>query len=117
MAFPEGQRSPDGRLMDFKGGIFAMATKAKVPIVPISLSHTHAVMPANSFFPVQPGNGKLRVHIHKPIDPAGKTEDELVALVREALLSEMPEDQHPYPKIASPDDVIEEKKLDPSPVA
>lgn len=98
MAFPEGARSEDGRLMNFKGGIFSMATKANVPIVPISLSHTHAVMPANSLFPVQPGNGKLHVHVHESIDPNGKTDDELAALVQEALLSQMPRDQHPLAK-------------------
>ena len=38
MAFPEGTRSRDGKLAKkFKGGVFAMATKSKVPIVPISL--------------------------------------------------------------------------------
>jgi len=95
MAFPEGARSKDGKLMDFKGGIFSMAIKAKVPIVPISLSHTHAIMPANSLFPVQSGNGKLHVHIHKPIDPNGKTDEELTDLVRQALLSQMPREQHP----------------------
>ena len=41
MAFPEGTRSRDGRLAKkFKGGVFAMATKTGVPIVPISLVGT-----------------------------------------------------------------------------
>ena len=40
MAFPEGKRSSDGRLAEFKGGIFSMAVKAGVPIVPISISNT-----------------------------------------------------------------------------
>ena len=34
VAFPEGTRSKDGRLREFKGGVFSMATKARVPIVP-----------------------------------------------------------------------------------
>ena len=37
MAFPEGKRSKDGRLMEFKGGLFSMAVKTKVPIVPITI--------------------------------------------------------------------------------
>lgn len=97
MAFPEGARSKDGKLMDFKGGIFAMAMKAKVPIVPLSLSHSHAVFPGFSLLPVQPGKGKLNVHVHKPIDSEGKTDEELTQLVRDALLSEMPKVQHPDP--------------------
>ncbi len=97
MAFPEGKRSIDGRLMDFKGGIFSMAVKAKVPIVPISVSNTHAVMPSNALLPVQSGAGKLHVHVHSPIDVEGKSEDELAELVRTALLSKIPLDQHPMP--------------------
>jgi 1-acyl-sn-glycerol-3-phosphate acyltransferase len=95
MAFPEGTRSPDGRLLDFKGGLFSMAKKTNVPIVPISISHAHAIYPGNSLFPVQRGKGKLHVHIHDPIDTTDKTEAELGELVRKSLLSELPFDQHP----------------------
>lgn len=100
MAFPEGKRSQDGRLMDFKGGIFSMAVKSKVPIVPISISNTHAVMPTNGLFPVQAGAGKLHVHVHPPIDVEGKSDKELSELVRAALLSKIPLDQHPLPEVA-----------------
>ena len=95
MAFPEGARSPDGRLMPFKGGIFSMAVKAKVPIVPLSISNTHAVMPSEGFLPVQSGQGKLRVYVHDPISVEGKSEEEISNEVREALLSRLPPDQHP----------------------
>lgn len=95
MAFPEGRRSSDGRLLDFKGGLFSMAKKTNVPIVPISISHAHAIYPGNSLFPVQRGKGKLHVHIHDPIDTSDKTEAELGELVRNSLLSELPFVQHP----------------------
>jgi 1-acyl-sn-glycerol-3-phosphate acyltransferase len=100
MAFPEGKRSQSGRLEEFKGGIFSMAVKANVPIVPISISNTHAVMPSNALFPFQNGNGKLHVHVHEPIEVEGRTEEELVAMVREALLSRMPLEQHPLERVA-----------------
>ncbi|CAJ1940116.1 unnamed protein product [Cylindrotheca closterium] len=95
MAFPEGQRSQDGHLMDFKGGLFLMAAKTNVPIVPITLSHTHAIMPSNALFPFQAGAGKLHVHVHDPIDAKGKTEDELSAAVREAFIKTLPLEQQP----------------------
>lgn len=95
MAFPEGQRSPDGKMIDFKGGSFAIATKTGAPIVPISISNTHAIMPMDSLLPVQTGGGKLAIHIHPPIDPAGKTEEEITQLVREAISSKLPLDQIP----------------------
>lgn len=103
MAFPEGQRSNDGHLMEFKGGAFSMAVREKVPIVPITISNAYATMPSNSFFPVQPGSGKLAVHIHPAIHVDGKTEDELEELVRNAIMSKLPLDQLPHPKV----DVIE----------
>lgn len=99
MAFPEGKRSMDGRLMEFKGGIFSMAVRAKVPIVPISVSNTHAIMPSNALLPVQSGAGKLHVHVHPPIDVEGKSEAELADLVRTALLSKIPLGQHPLPEV------------------
>lgn len=95
MAFPEGKRSKDGRLTDFKGGLFSMATKAGVPIVPITICHAHAVMPSVSLFPVQPGQGKLHLHVHPAIDSEGRTEAELQDLVRAAFLSQLPDDQLP----------------------
>jgi 1-acyl-sn-glycerol-3-phosphate acyltransferase len=113
MAFPEGQRSPDGKLMKFKGGIFSMAIKAGVPIVPISISNTHAIYPANSLMPVQNGKGKLHVHVHEPIEAVGRTDKELSELVRTALLSKMPLHQHPDPEpiveMEKPDIVILEE--------
>ena len=36
LAYPEGTRSPDGRLQVFKKGVFVMAIKAQAPIVPVS---------------------------------------------------------------------------------
>ena len=95
MAFPEGKRSPDGRLMEFKGGIFSMAVKAKVPIVPLSIANAHAVMPGVGLLPVQSGKGKLRVFVHDAISVEGKSEELIAAEVREMLLSELPCDQHP----------------------
>ncbi|EJK66720.1 hypothetical protein THAOC_12329, partial [Thalassiosira oceanica] len=85
MAFPEGARSPDGRLMDFKGGSFSMAMKANVDIVPISIANTHAVMPGIGFLPVQEGKDKLRVFVHDAISVEGKDEVQIAREVREAV--------------------------------
>jgi 1-acyl-sn-glycerol-3-phosphate acyltransferase len=105
MAFPEGQRSKDGHLMDFKGGLFLLAAKTKVPIVPITLSHTHSVMPGNALFPVQRGAGKLHVHVHDAIDTDGKTEEEMVALVRASFLKTLPLEQHPLELMPSTEEL------------
>jgi 1-acyl-sn-glycerol-3-phosphate acyltransferase len=95
MAFPEGMRSSDGRLIEFKKGLFSLALKANVPIVPITLSNTYAIMPMYSYFPVQSGAGKVHVHIGEPIYPSGKTEKELEQLVRNEFITHLPPCQLP----------------------
>ncbi len=41
----EGKRSFDGKLLPFKKGPFYLAEECKVPVVPITISGTEAVMP------------------------------------------------------------------------
>lgn len=95
MAFPEGMRSIDGRLKEFKKGIFSLSVKTKVPIIPITISHTHAVMPAFSLFPIQKGAGKIHVHVNDPIYPEGKTERELETVVWDTFIRTLPASQLP----------------------
>jgi 1-acyl-sn-glycerol-3-phosphate acyltransferase len=44
MAFPEGTRTVDGRVKEFKKGVFYMAIEAGVPIVPVVVNDTRLVM-------------------------------------------------------------------------
>lgn len=48
--FPEGTRSRDGRLKAFKGGAFATAAAAGVPVVPVALTGTAEGMPAGTLW-------------------------------------------------------------------
>merc|ERR1711957_314963 len=93
--FPEGMRSKSGRLLDFKGGMFAIARKTEVPIIPLSISHSYAVWPAYALLPSQRGAKKLHVHVHDPIETEGKTEEELEELVLQAFLDNLPNVQLP----------------------
>lgn len=102
MAFPEGQRSADGRLSEFKRGLFAIALKAGVPVVPITVSHTAAVMPSFAYFPVQPGRGKVHVHVGTPIRVVeGMTEGDLEAAVRAEFMEHLPASQLPVSSAAA----------------
>ncbi len=68
--FPEGTRSPDGRLQPFKRGAFSLAILSHVPVVPIAISGSHQVVKKGSLR-VHPG--RIRVVIDKPIPTAGYT--------------------------------------------
>ena len=82
-----------------------MAVKTGVPIVPITLSHTHSVMPTFALFPIQSGAGKLHVHVHEAIDTTGKTDAELEELVRAAFLQTLPLEQLPLEPMPTSDEL------------
>src|SRR5438477_3189660 len=62
---PEGTRSPDGRLQEFKKGAVVMAIKAGVPIVPMVCSGAHRAMEKRSL-KLRPG--EILVEFLAPID-------------------------------------------------
>jgi len=85
--FPEGTRSPDGRLLQFKRGAFRMALDLGLPILPLTVSGTRDVLPAGSA-DLMPGAARLV--IHPPITTDGCAVDDLPKLieeVREAIAS------------------------------
>lgn len=64
--YVEGKRSFDGKLLPFKKGPFYLAMEAAVPVVPVTITGTHALMPKRRFA-VQPG--VVTVLFHEPIEP------------------------------------------------
>lgn len=67
--FAEGTRSPDGQLQSFKKGAAAFALKARLPIVPVGVVGTHAILPRG--YAVGPG-GDVVVSFGSPIDAGGR---------------------------------------------
>ena len=95
LIYPEGTRSPDGRLQDFKKGAVVMAIKAGVPIVPIVCSGAHRVMEKRSLV-IQPG--EILVEFLEPIDTSKYTFEErerLNEIVHDAMAAALPPDQRP----------------------
>jgi 1-acyl-sn-glycerol-3-phosphate acyltransferase len=86
--FPEGTRSPDGRLMPFKKGPFHLAAETGFSIVPVTILGTYEMMPKSSSI-VRSGTATLV--FHAPIDPTQyASREELVQAVRDAINSALP---------------------------
>jgi 1-acyl-sn-glycerol-3-phosphate acyltransferase len=87
VVYPEGTRSPDGKILPFKSGSFALALKAGVRICPVTIEGSHDVMPKNSW-KITPG--EIRVKIGRPIDPKqfGEDRDRLLRSVREVIVAQ-----------------------------
>ena len=81
LAYPEGTRSRDGRILPFKKGPFVLALQAGVPVVPIAIAGSMHCMPAH-LRPFRPG--VVRMSIGAPIPTAGLSMDQREDLVRQA---------------------------------
>jgi len=95
LVYPEGTRSPDGRLSRFKKGSFVMAIEAGVPVVPVACAGAHHIMKKKSLV-IHPG--KVTVRFGKPIDASAYTieqRDDLAKVVHDAIAAELPEEQKP----------------------
>ena len=89
LVYPEGTRSPDGKLLPFKKGPFHLAMDAGVPILPITMIGLYEAWPKGKF-KITPGT--VTVIFHKPIDPKQFDDrDRLMLAVRESIEAALPE--------------------------
>jgi len=87
--FPEGTRSRDGKMLPFKKGAFYLAMESGAPVVPVSICGSEQMMTKGSLR-ILPGTAK--VTFHPALDPQTfATREELMAAVREAIASGLPE--------------------------
>jgi 1-acyl-sn-glycerol-3-phosphate acyltransferase len=76
--FPEGTRSPDGRLYKFRTGVARIALRTGVPVVPVGLVGTDKVQPTGSR---KWHREPVAVRFGPPLDFSGRPEDERSAKV------------------------------------
>src|SRR5205823_10281831 len=62
--FPEGTRSPDGRLYRGKTGVARMALEAQVPVIPVALVGTYEAWPYDKKLPKP---GRVEIRFGKPL--------------------------------------------------
>ena len=85
--FPEGTRSHDKALGEFKSGGFHLAIQAGVPVIPVSVSGSRRITPRNS---LRVQSGLIRVRYGEPVLTEGLEPEDRNALkqqVREAILA------------------------------
>lgn len=71
--YPEGQRSFDGQLQEFKKGAAILGTELNLPIVPVALDGAHLIWPRKSWrFRL----AKVRISFGEPIDARKIVSDE-----------------------------------------
>jgi 1-acyl-sn-glycerol-3-phosphate acyltransferase len=89
--YPEGTRSPDGKLLPFKRGGFLMAIRGGRPVVPMTITGAERVLPKGEMW-IRPG--EMRLRFHPAIDVSGYEEadrERLLQRVREVIASGLTE--------------------------
>ena len=81
VVFPEGTRSPDGQVHKFKSGAFVMAIKAGVPVLPVALLGTYAILPKSR---LETRPGPVEMIVGSPISTDEMTNSDRNALRRKA---------------------------------
>jgi 1-acyl-sn-glycerol-3-phosphate acyltransferase len=83
LIFPEGTRSQDGSLGEFKRGSLLAALKAGVPVLPVAINGSYNIMPKGTKL-IRPT--KVRLSIGKPIIIANDSEYEAkLGAVRQSI--------------------------------
>ena len=84
LIFPEGTRSPDGQLGDFKGTFAALALELNVPVVPVAISGAFRALPRGRRLPRF--FTRVTVRFLPPIPAADRADEHrLVEATRDAI--------------------------------
>ncbi len=81
--FPEGTRSPDGRLQPFRLGSGLLARELQIPVVPVRLEGLHKILPKGRTWP-RPGPVRLLVGRPRSVDP-GLTNAETARILSQSV--------------------------------
>ncbi|MGD0384390.1 MAG: lysophospholipid acyltransferase family protein [Thermoguttaceae bacterium] len=85
LIFPEGTRTPDGEIKQFRPGFTSLAVRSHAAILPVAIAGAFQCWPKSRTFP-RPG--KIRVHYGQPVLPQeyeGLNEQELISLVEKRV--------------------------------
>ncbi len=89
--FPEGSRSSDGKIREFKPGVFYLAILSQKPILPVTIIGSRFLLPKGS---IKIRSGKIKVIISDPIDTSQYTKkdiEKLIKIVKDRIISNFDE--------------------------
>lgn len=84
--FPEGARSRDGSLLEFKRTFAILSRELQVPVVPVAISGAYASFPIGRKLPKP---GRVRVAFLPAIHPGQMDYDQITARTRQAIASSL----------------------------
>lgn len=79
LVFPEGTRSKNGAMQDFKKGSFLIAAKAGAPLLPVKISGTRGLLPPGR---KTCGSGTVTIDFFPLLEPGNTPESELPGWIR-----------------------------------
>jgi 1-acyl-sn-glycerol-3-phosphate acyltransferase len=99
--YPEGTRSTDGTIGEFRSGALRLARDCGVPIVPVAVIGTADVLPKDGRY----SPASMRVHLGAPLDPhttsASRLRDHVVTLRGDRKYPAVePVERYPLPEAA-----------------
>ena len=80
--FPEGARTRDGKLLEFKKSFAILAKELDVDIVPFGIKGAYEAFPADKKLPKF---SKVEIEFFPPISPTGKSYDQIVSESRDVI--------------------------------
>ncbi|WP_426709885.1 AMP-binding protein [Cetobacterium sp. SF1] len=80
--FPEGARTRDGELQEFKKSFAILSKELNIPVVPFGIKGAYEAMPFGSSFPK---SSKIQYRIFPKIDPKDLTVEEIIEKTRETI--------------------------------
>lgn len=92
VVFPEGTRSKGDKMGEFKPGSFKLATKSKVPIIPVTMNGSYKIMEGNSNKHLT--SATVDLYIHPMIETANlskEEQDHLPEKVKSIIGSKLPQ--------------------------
>ena len=84
VVFPEGSRTLDGKMGEFRKGAFTLADELELPVVPLTINGSFDILPRSRSWHFLSWHS-ISLTIHEPIYPTGKGPQNVQAILRQSF--------------------------------